>query len=1138
MKYILSTLLFLFIALSQLFANDINLTIEEKEFIKNNPIITVGAETDWPPFDYVDNNEYTGVAKEYLDLIEQKSGLKFKYHMDTWNNLINKAKNKQIELLPCLAKTPKRENFLLFTNDYITIRDYVITNKNNNSIDSINDLAGKTVAIIKGYAQEEIFLTKYPNVKIYYVDTFIESLDAVITNKADFIVSNIAIVNYHIKKNNLTELKPKFYFGSDGSKLHMAVGNHNKILQSIIEKSLNNITTEEKNVIYRKWVNNDYKENTLNNSLTLQLSKQELNFIKEKKDIYVANELDWIPFDYNENNTPKGYLIDYVKLISQKLDLNPIFKTNKWSALIENFKKGEIDILPVISHNKKREQYILFTEAYSKQELSIVTKNSRNDIINISDLTNKKVGMIKNWNMTSILKNEYPQLNLIEFDSIQDIFDAIQNNFIDATIQNNILANYFINKDYQGILKTNINVQLKGFNAKLFMGVQKDQQILHGLINKAISSITDKELELLENKWIKPVNDIQFTKEELEFINNTTVNIFSGSGWAPFTFSDNNKLNGISLDFWKYIEKKTNLKTNIETKYKFSDGLNSFKEKKSDVILATAKTQDKENLGIFTNQYMSAPIGIATLNDKSYIDNIKKLFNKKIAVGENYSAHSLLKVKYPNMKFVFVKGVKEGLEYVSNNKAYAYVDIMPVLSYNIEKYSFTNIKISGQTGTDFKLVSLIRSDYPLLKSIIDKTLRNMSYDEKNKIFEKWVKVKIENGYDYSLFWKVILGFIVILLFVLYKNRQLQNYQIKLKIAQLETENSLENFKTVMNLNIAGILIITDEKIRYANDEISRMLESNTKLELLNQNISLILTLDDISNINSEIKDSNQSYDSQAQKSNGDVIPVLIRANSIVFENKNSIILSMIDLSDLKNKEDIILQQSKMASLGEMIGNIAHQWRQPLSYISTAASGMKVQKEFGKLSDEEFIKLVDGITDTTMYLSQTIDDFRDYIKEGKLKKEFHIKNCIDRVLSLMDGAFKNNYISVHTQVDNITITGFENELNQVLLNLLSNSKDALKDINEKERMIVINSFKEDENLVIEVIDSGGGIKDDIIKRVFEPYFSTKHQSQGTGLGLYMTHNIITKSMNGEITIKNLSYKEHNKCTMFTIKLPIK
>ena len=1132
MKYILS-LIVLFVSLTQSIASNINLTSTEKEFIKNNPTIIVGAETDWPPFDFVDNGKHAGVARDYLNLIEQKSGLKFKYDIDTWENLLKKSKQNRIDLLPALSKSSDREKFLLFTDAYITTRDYLVSKNSTKNIQSISDMDGKTIAIVKGYVQDDIFQKKYPNVKIHYVNSFIESLDAIVTNKADFTVTNIAIINYHIQKHGFTELEPKFSFDDNWNKTHMAVGHHNSTLRDIIQKTLNSITTKEKRIIHKKWFN----IKTIEKIKKLDLSQDEINYINQKKDLYIANEFDWIPYDYYENNTPKGYVIDYIKIITKKLGLNPIFVTDKWSNLIKNLKKGEIDILPVISYNKKREEYLLFTDSFITQELSITIKDSRDDIINIDDLDNKKVGMIKNWNTTNILRKDYPNINIIEFDSLSDVFNAIQNGFIDATIQDKTLSNYYINKNYYGILKSNVNITLESFDPNLHMGVKKDLPILHELINKAILSMSKEELSLLENKWIKPVNNIEFTKEEIKFIENTTINIIATSDWAPFTFVDNDTLYGISTDFWKYIEKKSNLKSNIEIKYEFTDILNSIKDKKSDMILSTSKTKDKEKFAIFTNQYMSAPIGIATLHDKNFISSAKYLLDKKVAVGKNYSAHKLLEAKYPNMQFIVVDGVKEGLELVSNNQAYAYVDIMPVLSYSIEKHGFTNIKISGQTGVDFKLVSMIRSDYPLLKSIIDKTIRVMSYEEKEKIFEKWLKVKYEKDFDYSLLWKIVLGFLIILLFVIYKNRQLQTYQNKLEKAQEETQNSLNNFKTLMNLNIAGIFIIKDQRILYTNDEMLRILEFKNKKDLIERNISLVLTVEDINKINSPIKDSNESYDSKAKKSNGDVIPVLIRTNSIVFENKNAIILSIVDLSDIKNKEEIILQQSKMASLGEMIGNIAHQWRQPLSYISTAASGMKLQKEFGKLSDEEFVKLVDGITDTTMFLSQTIDDFRDYIKDGKVKKEFMIKNCINRVLSLMDGAFKNNFIVVKTQIEDIKIIGFENELNQVLLNLLSNSKDALKDIEQKDRKIFINSFKKDEYIIIEVIDSGGGISDGIIQKVFEPYFTTKHQSQGTGLGLFMTHNIIKKSMSGEIKIKNISYKEYDKCTRVTIILPI-
>ena len=1132
MKYILSIFFISLLSLTQVIAKNIELTFEEKKFIRDNPQIIVGAERDWPPFDFVENNQYTGVAKDYLDLIAKKSGFEFKYEIDTWENLLKKTQEKSIDLLPAIYPSSDRKKFLLFTNNYITTRDYIITKKTTKGITSTSDLSGKTVAIVKSYVQDEIFRKKYPKVNIYYVNSFVESLDAVITNKADFIVSNIAIINYHIQKKGFTELEPKFYFGDNLNKLKMAVGHHNRILRNIITKHLNAVTVEEHAKIHQKWFNTQQQETVKK----IDFTAREINYLKEKKDIYIANELDWIPYDYFEDDTPKGYIIDYIKIVSEKLGLNPIFVTDKWTNLLTGFKEGNIDVLPVISYNKKREKYLYFTKPVMTQKFTIVTRKSRNDIINIDDLADKKIGLIKNWNSTNVFKKTNPHINVIEFESLTDLFDAIQDGFIDATIQNKILSNYYINQYYYNILKSDIPIVMQGFDPNLYMGVSHDMPMLYGLINKAISTISKKELDLLEKKWIKPVTNVELTKKELEFIQNTTINIITGSDWAPFTFMENDKLNGVSIDLWKFIAKKNNIKSTIVSKYKFTDILQSFKNKESDIILSTSKTKDKENLGIFTNQYLNAPIGIATLMETKYIENATELLGKKIAVGKNYSAHRLLASKYPNIDFIFVNGVKEGLKLVSNNKAYAYVDIMPVLTYNIEKYNFTNIKISGQTGLDFKLVSMIRSDYPLLKSIIDKTIRNMTYQEKEQVLEKWLKAKYEKNFDYSLLWKIVLAFLIILSYVLYKNRQLKMYQYKLEKAQKKTEHSLDNFKKLMNFNIAGILIIKNNKILYTNDEIVNILEYSTKKDLLNKDINIMLNKSEITLINQNHKNLHESFDTKAKKTNGEFIPVLIRANSIVFEDQNSTILSIVDLSDLKNKEGIILQQSKMASLGEMIGNIAHQWRQPLSYISTAASGMKVKKEFGHLSDEEFSKLIDGITDTTMFLSQTIDDFRDYIKGDTVKKEFQIKDCINRVLSLMEGSFKNNFIKIDTKVDDITINGFENQLNQVLLNLLSNSKDALKEITQENRKIFVNCYKQNDKLIIDVIDSGGGIKEDVLDKVFEPYFTTKHQSQGTGLGLYMTHNIIKKSMQGEIIIENIPFKGYDKCTKVGIKLP--
>ena len=217
---------------------------------------------------------------------------------------------------------------------------------------------------------------------------------------------------------------------------------------------------------------------------------------------------------------------------------------------------------------------------------------------------------------------------------------------------------------------------------------------------------------------------------------------------------------------------------------------------------------------------------------------------------------------------------------------------------------------------------------------------------------------------------------------------------------------------------------------------------------------------------------------------------------------------------------ILSQQAKMAAMGEMLGNIAHQWRQPLSLISTAASGMKMQKEFNTLDDETFVRSVDNITNSAQYLSKTIDDFRNFFKTDKVKTRTKINDVLDKTLKLTSAQFKTNEIKLEKNIENYEIYGVENELIQALINILNNSKDILITKGKNyERHIEICTYSKNNKGILKITDNGGGIDEEIIDKVFEPYFTTKHKSQGTGIGLYMTEEIIKKHLQGSITIKN-------------------
>ncbi len=255
--------------------------------------------------------------------------------------------------------------------------------------------------------------------------------------------------------------------------------------------------------------------------------------------------------------------------------------------------------------------------------------------------------------------------------------------------------------------------------------------------------------------------------------------------------------------------------------------------------------------------------------------------------------------------------------------------------------------------------------------------------------------------------------------------------------------------------------------------------------------------------------------------------IVTNMSLVLLPDKQRVLISMKDMSYLMKMEE----QAKLASMGEMIGNIAHQWRQPLSVISTVASSIKLKNEFNMIEKDEITTLSDKIVEQAKYLSKTIDDFKNFIK-GDLKfEQISVVDVVNSTLSLTSATMANNYINIITSLDDdILFKGNKNEFEQALINILNNSKDVLKDNieNQDERFIFIDTKMVNQNyLELTICDNGGGISEEIIHRIFEPYFTTKHQSVGTGLGLAMAHKIITERHAQSISVFNREFEYKKK-----------
>ena len=350
---------------------------------------------------------------------------------------------------------------------------------------------------------------------------------------------------------------------------------------------------------------------------------------------------------------------------------------------------------------------------------------------------------------------------------------------------------------------------------------------------------------------------------------------------------------------------------------------------------------------------------------------------------------------------------------------------------------------------------------------------------------------------------------------------------ELKQYQDDLIKQKEEFETIFNNSTDGIAVLDlSSNILNCNEAYREMLDYSKEELLTKSCMELIIPEEKESSymIFQEVIEKGfvKNFEKRCFTKNKKIIYVNMSAS--VLPDKKRLLLISRDVSHVK----LLEEQSRLIAMGEMIGNIAHQWRQPLSIISTASTGLKLQKEFGNLSDKELVETCNIINEHAQYLSSTIEDFRNFIKDNKSLGIVSIKDAMEYTLHLTEATMKNNFIKVILKLDDdLKIHANKNELVQSFMNILNNAKDILKEKKESERYIIITTTKVEETLKLTIFDNGGGISKNIISRIFEPYFTTKHQSMGTGIGLSMVSKILRDRYEADVDVYNDSQVYENK-----------
>lgn len=754
---------------------DIVFSEQESTWIENNRVIKVAATKGWPPFEFRKNGKYVGIHAEILKLAALKAELRLETVFDKWVVLEEKLKKGELDLCPGLIASDSRKKFLVFTEPVSETSQVIFTRENVN-ITSVNDLNNKKVAVEKGYATEEFLRNNFPEIHLVTVDNTLQALKAVIANDADAFIGIQAVGLYFIKKHRFNGLKVAGFFDDAmPSTFRMGVIKTKPLLRDILQKSIDAISEEEMTKIQNNWfgMKKSKKISIIND--------EEKEWLKSHPDITLGFTLEYAPALMKDNQGNYcGYMWDYLQLINERSGANIRLEVGEREEILSRIMNGKIEGILAIVESSASQMNLRLTDNYMESPQAVfIHESNTNEIKNYHSLAGKRVALVLSSFQHKHLKKKAPTAEIV---IVKDSLSGLKLVFeqkIDAFLSYSLM-NYLVNKHMLiGVIPGFVdfeNTQDIGY------GIQAKLPELVSIINKSLSTITPAERNKILKKWsnidfnrLKIKLNIDLSKEEQEFLDNISMlRLGYDTNYPPVEYIDqHNRYQGMSAEYIKIIEDILGVYIEPSPIQDWPTTIDALKSGKLDVISAIMHSPDSEVYVDFTTPYLSFPMVITTGPDFSYINDFKMLADKKIAVVKGYASEDWLVNEYPEFEVIPVKNISEGLQAVHRGIADAFIDGLASITHIMGRENIPDLKISGEAPIKVNLSIGTPKDKPLLGKIIQKALDKISEEQRMEIFNRWISVKYERGFDYSLLWKVLTPVVLIVMLVIYWNRRLK-----------------------------------------------------------------------------------------------------------------------------------------------------------------------------------------------------------------------------------------------------------------------------------------------------------------------------------------------------------------------------
>ena len=797
----------------------LQLTKEEQAWIKAHPQLTVANETDWPPFDYVEDGKPAGYSIDVARLIAHKAGLRLKFiNGYTWQELMKQFKEGKIDILPALFVNDDRLKYISFTKSYYAQPSVMVVHDKNKDIVKIESLASKRVAGVKGYSFTSAIKRIVPTVTMVEVSSILEGLKAVSLGKADAFIDSIGSVSYLLENNyipNLRIISDINHDDLDAPDIHMGVSKDKIILKNILDKAMASISRKEKRELAKRW----FYEPAAKEKQTINLSLEQQDWLSQHTKIRIGIMNAWPPMDYvDANGKPQGIGVNFIDALNSRLGNRFEIVPGVWKDNFTAVKEKNLDALMDITPRAEREAFVNFTKPYIEVPHVIFTRKDESAKLSLVDLNGQTVGVEKGFFIVKVLQEKYPKIQIKEYRTTSDALDALSKNEVDAYVGNRAVANYIIESE----LITNIIAQgkIKETSSVNAIGVRKDWPILRDILQKGLDDInaTERSQIINPNPQLNNIAELKsklfkkLTKNERSWLNKKpTVHLGVDSSWPPVEWIDEQgNYQGMTSDYMQVIADMLGLNIAKPEKMAWTEVLNRAKRKDIDVLTAVVSTEKRREYLNFTSPYLNFPLVIFTRNDASLVTNIRDVYGKRVGIEDGYSSHEKLKRDHPQLELTLYKSTKDILHALSVGELDAYIGNLTVAVYLLNKEGLTNIKVAAPTPYSFALSLGIRKDIPELHSILEKALSMIDEVQRNDIRQHWLKLNYNVGVDYALVIKVAIAISILIVLILFWVFWVQRQKKIISLAKAETEKVNAKLKELNQLKSLFIASVSHE----------------------------------------------------------------------------------------------------------------------------------------------------------------------------------------------------------------------------------------------------------------------------------------------------------------------------------------